>query len=104
MLAMVGPAGPGVHILAEQRDLPGAAVDQRLGFVENHPPASRDLGAARIGHDTVGAEFVAAFLHGEEGRGSLLATRGQRTELGFHGPVGVRSEEHTYELTSLLRI
>src|SRR3546814_2153603 len=88
------------------------------------PPASRDLGAARIGHDTVGAEFVAAFLHGEEGRGSLLATRGQRTELGFHGHVGVeralaglrfrhqlrqpviglRSEEHTSELQSLMRI
>src|SRR3546814_8935964 len=67
------------------------ARDQRprLGNQIGEGPAR--LGAARIGDDAIGAEFVAAFLHGQEGGGALDAG-------------AFRSEEHTSELQSLMRI
>src|SRR3546814_16268669 len=60
-------------VLAEQRDLARPARDQRprLGNQIGEGPAR--LGAARIGDDAIGAEFVAAFLHGQEGGGALAA-------------------------------
>ena len=56
-------AGPRIHILAEQRNLAGAAIDQRMSFSDNICPRPRDFRAARIRHNAVGAKFVAAFLH-----------------------------------------
>src|SRR5690606_13715983 len=65
---------PRVHILTEQRDLayPACNKSARLGDQITKGPAR--LGAARIGNDAISAEFVAAFLHGEEGSGALKAT------------------------------
>jgi hypothetical protein len=67
----------GVDVLAEQGDLTHPARDQcaRLGDQVGERPA--DLGAPRIGHDAIGAEFVAAFLYGQEGAGTNLAPGGQ---------------------------
>ena len=76
------PSLPRVHVLAEQDDLARAAFDQRLRLGDDVVPRPRDLGAAGVGHDAIGAEFVAAFLDGEEGAGRGAAARGQRVELG----------------------
>ena len=48
-----------------------------------------DLGAARVGDDAIGAEFVAAFLDGEEGARADLAARREGAELGDRRHVGV---------------
>ena len=54
-------------------------IDQRLRLVDDVAPRPRDLGAAGVGHDAIGAEFVAAFLHGQEGaRGRAAARREAR--------------------------
>ena len=88
--ALVILAGPGVHILPQQRDLARAAVDQRLGFIDDRAPAPADFGAARVGDYAIGAEFVAALHDGEEGGGArLFRARGQRAELGGERHVGV---------------
>ena len=58
---------PGIHVLAEQGDFARAARRPAPGLVEDRRPRPGDFGAARIGHDAIGAEFVAAFLDGEEG-------------------------------------
>ena len=50
---------------------------------------ARDFGAAGIGHHAIGAELVAAFLHGEEGRRANLAPGRQGIELGFGRHVGI---------------
>src|SRR3546814_12385775 len=63
------PVGPGVDVLAEQRDFLRARIDQRLRLIDDRGERPRNLGAARIGHDAIGAEFVAAFLDGEERTG-----------------------------------
>ena len=80
---------PGIHVLAEQDDLARAGVDQRLRFGDDVVPRPRDFGAARIGHDAIGAEFVAAFLHGEEGARAGAAARRQRVEFADRRHVGV---------------
>ena len=85
----VEPAGPGIHVLAEQHDLQRAAGDQSLGFGDDVRERPRDFGAAGVGNDAIGAEFVAAFLNGEEGRGADFPPRRQRAELGGGGHVGV---------------
>src|SRR5581483_10853896 len=56
----------GVDVLAEQRDLARATGDQRLRFGDDLRHRPRELGAARVGHDTEGTELVAAFLDREE--------------------------------------
>ena len=69
-LAMIG-----VDVLAEQRDLADAGLGEPLGLGDDLRNRPRNLGAARIGHDAEGAELVAAFLHGDEGRHAALADR-----------------------------
>ena len=66
----------GVDVLAEQRDLADAGIGQTLRLGDDLGDRPRHLGAARIGHDAEGAELVAAFLHGDEGRHAALADRG----------------------------
>ena len=65
----------GVDVLADQRDLAHAGVGQPLGLGDDLRDRPRHLGAARVGHDAEGAELVAAFLHGDEGRHAALADR-----------------------------
>ena len=74
---------PGVHILAEQGDLFRPGIDQRLRFIDNRAPGPRNLGAARIGNDAIGAEFVAAFLDGQKGARRLFRAFRQCTEFGI---------------------
>ena len=64
-----GRVAVGVDVLPEQRDLDHAPVNQRAGLRLDPRGRPRYLGAAGVGHDAEGAELVAAFLHGEEGRG-----------------------------------
>ncbi len=66
----------GVDVLADQRDLAHAGVGQALGLGDDLCDRARHFRAARIGHDAEGAELVAAFLHGDEGRHAALADRG----------------------------
>ena len=58
----------GVDVLAEQRDVLHAGLRQPLDFGDHLRDRAREFGAAGIGHDAEGAELVAAFLHGDEGR------------------------------------
>ena len=68
---------PGIHILAEQDDLASAALDQLTRFGNDVAPRPRDFGAARVGDDAIGAEFVAAFLHRQERARHCPPPRGQ---------------------------
>ncbi len=61
----------GVDVLAQERDLARARGDEPLGFGDHRRGGAREFGAARIGHDAEGAEFIAAFLHREESRDRL---------------------------------
>jgi hypothetical protein len=81
--------GPGIHVLAEQYNLFRPAGDQCTGLVDHILPRPRDFGAARIGNDTVSAEFVAAFLDGEKGTRCRPAARWKRCELGQRRQVGI---------------
>src|SRR3546814_3374412 len=77
-------------VCSSDLDLARPARDQRprLGNQIGEGPAR--LGAARIGDDAIGAEFVAAFLHGQEGGGALAAGAfRQRAELAFERHVEV---------------
>src|SRR3546814_15676592 len=50
----------------------------------------RSFRPARIGHDAISAEFVAAFLHRQESGGALLyGAAGKGTEFGSSGHVSV---------------
>ncbi len=80
---------PCVDVLPEQGDLARAAVDQRMRLGDDVGGRSADLGAAGVGHDAISAEFVAAFLDGEEGRRSAAAARGHSLELRNRRHVGV---------------
>jgi hypothetical protein len=81
----------GVHVLAEERDLAHAAVHEVLRLVQDLGHGARDFGSARVGDDAEGAELVATFLHGQEGRGAAprLGAVLQRRELVVLGEVGV---------------
>ena len=80
---------PGIDVLAEQGDLARAGVDQRLRFGDDVVPGPRDLRAAGVGHDAISAEFVAAFLDGQERAGPRAAPRRERIELADRRHVGV---------------
>ncbi len=76
----------GVDVLPDQRDLAHAGVDEPARFLEHMLDLAGDFGAARIGHDAKRAEFVATFLHGDEGRDAArrdLRARGRRERLKF---------------------
>ena len=83
-------AVPRVDILAEQRDLPHPARDQRARFGDQVREGPARLGAARVGHDAIGAEFVATLLHGQEsGRALAAGALRQRAELAVERHVEV---------------
>lgn len=58
---------PGVDVLPEQGNLAHPAVGELFGFLDDLGNRPRHFRAACIGHDAEGAEFVAAFLHRQEG-------------------------------------
>ncbi len=68
-------AAIGVDVLADERDLAHAGVDEPSRLGDDVGDGPRDLGAARIGHDAERAELVAAFLHGDEGGDAAGADR-----------------------------
>src|SRR3546814_740680 len=81
---------PGVHILTQQGDFAYAAVDERLCLVHYRCPGAADFRPARIGHDAISAEFIAAFLHRQESGGALLyGAAGKGIEFGSCGHVSV---------------
>jgi hypothetical protein len=86
--APVGIA-PGVDVLAQQGDLARAGFDQFLRFSDQIVEGTRCFRAAGIRHHAIGAELVAAFLHGQESAGANLAARGQGVELGLGRHVGI---------------
>src|SRR5690554_500241 len=77
-----GGAGPGVDVLAEQGDLTRAVFRQFLRFSQQITKRARDFSSASVGDDAISAEFVAAFLHCQEGAGPRAATLGKSFELG----------------------
>ena len=90
-----GPfAVPGVDVLAEQRHLAHAGLGELFGLGDDLRHRPRHFRAARIGHDAEGAELVAAFLHGQEGRHAAAddlrsARLRQMFELVLDGVVGL---------------
>ena len=84
-------AMPSVHVLAEQCDLAHAARHQIACLGQDAGGGAADLGAAGIRHHAERAEFIAAFLHGQEG-GGMAARRGalrQVVELVLGREIGV---------------
>ena len=79
-----------VDVLAQERDFPHPPVDKLARLVKDAGGGPADLRAAGIGHHAEGAELVAAFLHGKEGRGAAGggAFR-QVVELVFGREIGV---------------
>ena len=73
----------GVDVLAEERDLAGAAGHQPPSLGEDRRRRPALLGTPRVRHDAERAELVAAFLDGEEGRDrrGRSATSGKRSNL-----------------------
>ena len=65
----------GIDVLAEQRDLDRARLDELARLGQHRLRGPRILGAARVGHDAEGAELVAAFLDGQERRARAHALR-----------------------------
>ena len=65
----------GVDVLPDQGDLAHAIVGKPHHVVDDFCHRPRDFGAACIGHHAEGAEFVAAFLHGDERRDAARADR-----------------------------
>ena len=81
---------PGVDVLAEERDLARAAGDEGARFGLDGGGGARGLGAAGVGDDAKGAEFVAAFLDREEGGGAAQrAGFGKRVEFRDSGKARV---------------
>ena len=84
----------GVDVLADQRDFAHAGIHEPRHFVDDFLHRSRDFRATRIGHDTERAEFVTAFLHGDEGRYAARtrcrgARRGEMIEFVVERKLGV---------------
>ena len=67
----------GVDVLAQQGDLPAAAVDQGAHVLQNTVLFPAALPAADIGDDTIRAEIVAAIHHGNPGLRTVLPDNGQ---------------------------
>src|SRR4051794_2168469 len=80
---------PRVHVLAEQHDLACPRVDERRRFRNHVVPRPRDLGAARVRYDTIGTEFVAAFLDREESARVRPTPRRKGVELADRRHLGV---------------
>ncbi len=83
----------GVDVLPDQRHLAHARSGEILDLGENCPDGPRNFRAARVGHDAEGAELVAAFLHGDEGRDAarprlLEARRREEGELVLDRKLG----------------
>ena len=57
----------GIDVLADEADLANTRGGKHFDFGDNVFDRPRDLGAACIRHHAEGAEFVAAFLHRDEG-------------------------------------
>ncbi len=72
----------GVDILAEQRDLARAVLDELARLVQNLRRRPRVLGAAGVGDDAERAKFVAPFLDGKK-RGRTLRRSGLRQMVEF---------------------
>ena len=84
----------GIHVLPDQRDLTHAGVREIADFVEDLLDRARDLHAARVRHHAEGAELVATFLHGDEGRDAArarcgLAREGEESELVLDRELGL---------------
>ena len=81
----------GIHVLAEQRDFTNARSDQISRLAQDAFFGTRNLSPARIGHHAEGAEFIAAFLNGQE-RGRSTGGAGtfvQGVEFVFFGEIRI---------------
>ena len=95
-LAAVARAVIGIHILAQQGDLPHALRSQVPRLHHDVVHRAGKLSATRIGHDTESAELVATFLHREEGgRAIRLTDFGQRVELFERVEFGFQPVTHS---------
>ena len=73
---------PRVDVLPKQRDFTRAALRQTVRFLYQIGEGAGNLRAPRIWHDAIGAEFVAALLHREEGCRKAFCPLRQGRELG----------------------
>ena len=93
------PCSIGVDVLAEQHDFARAGVGESPCLLKHRRHRTRNFRAARVGHDAICAELVAAFLDGQERRRRGAAARSERREFlerrqaGFDGLLGGAREE-----------
>jgi hypothetical protein len=99
----LSPVFPGVDVLAKQGELPATTSDELLGSGDEVGHRTADLGPAGIGYDAVGAEFVAAFLDGEEGGYARAAAGGKGGELIEGRKVSVDRTGTAFNLAQELR-
>ena len=97
-----------IDVLTDQRDLPDARASKPSDFLQDRADRPRDLGSARIGHDAERAEFVAAFLDGDESgraaaRDRLARARRQPRKLALGREVSVDHARSNLRLPQELR-
>ena len=90
--ALRRPAMIGIDVLADQAHLADARGGQHFDFRDDAFDRPRGFRAARVGHHAERAEFIAAFLHGDECADAALANlvrrrRGEVIELAFGGEI-----------------
>ena len=90
-MAVRSLAAVGVDILAEQRELARACLDEAARLGDDRCCWTRRLGAPGVRHDAERAELVTALLDREESRDARQGRQllGQTVELAFQRKVGV---------------
>ena len=98
----------GIDVLAEQRHFAHAIAGKPLDIGDDLCDRARNFCAARIRHHAERAEFVAAFLNGDEGRDAALARRfarsgGKKIEFVFRRKFGVECAAFALGLAQKVR-
>ena len=98
----------GIDVLADETDLPDTRGGEHFDFGGNVFNRPRILGTARIRHNAKRAEFVAAFLHRDEGGDPAFADgvglwRDEMVEFADGGKIRVQNSARGFGAAQKLR-